>query len=113
MRRSALATAGGVGAAFLASLCCIGPILLVTAGVGAGVAAAFEPLRPAFGVLMVLLFGFGFHSVYRRSDAVPESAVAGQSCSRSGRVRDKVFLWVGLFIAIVIWSFPTWSVWLL
>ena len=106
-------TTGGVGAAFLASLCCIGPILLVTVGIGAGVAAAFEPLRPAFGVLMLLLFGFGFYSVYGRSNSLPESAAAGQACARTGRVRDKVFLWVGLFIAIVIWSFPTWSVWLL
>ena len=113
MRKSVLATAGGVGAAFLASVCCIGPILLVTVGIGAGVAAAFEPLRPLFGVLMLLLFGFGFYGVYGRYNAVPESAAAGQACARSGRVRDRVLLWVGFFIAVVIWSFPTWSVWLL
>lgn len=113
MRRSALATAGGVCAAFLASVCCVGPILMVTIGVGAGLAATFEPLRPAFGVAMLLLFAFGFYSVYGRSRAPREAALEGQSCVRSTGVREKAILWVGFVIAILVWTFPTWSVWLL
>lgn len=46
MRRSLAAGAGGVGAATLGSLCCIGPLLFVTLGGGAGLASTFEPLRP-------------------------------------------------------------------
>ena len=113
MRKSALATAGGVGAAFLASICCIGPVLMVTLGVGAGFASTFEPLRPVFGVVMLLMFAFGFYSVYGRSPMARESALDGQSCERRTGVREKTILWVGFVIAILVWTFPTWSVWLL
>jgi len=114
MRESAIAASGGVVAAFLASLCCIGPIVLVTVGVGAGLAATFEPLRPALGVVMVLLLGFAFYSVYRKGDVSTTAAkIAGQACSRTSRRREKAFLWVGVGIAIVLWTFPTWSTWLL
>jgi len=49
-RNSRMVWAGvrGVTAAFLGSLCCVGPLLFVTLGVGAGLASTFEPLRPVF-----------------------------------------------------------------
>lgn len=50
----------------LGSLCCVGPLLVVTLGVGAGLASALEPLRPAFGVVMLALFAVGFWTVYGR-----------------------------------------------
>ena len=61
-----LAAAGAVLAAFGAALCCVGPILFVTFGVGAGLASTFEPLRPLFTALAVLGLGFGFYTVYAR-----------------------------------------------
>lgn len=112
MRKSAIATAGGIFAAFLASLCCIGPILLVTLGVGAGLATTFEPLRPVFGVLALVLFGFGFYVVYGRKHAALGPTPDGQTCVRPG-VREKAFLWIGIVIATALWLFPKWSVWLL
>lgn len=41
-RRGLAASLGAIGAALLASLCCIGPVLLVTLGVGAGLAKLAE-----------------------------------------------------------------------
>jgi mercuric ion transport protein len=117
VRREVLAGLGGVGAAVAGTLCCIGPLMVVTFGVGAGLAATFEPLRPLFGVLMVAAFALAFYSVYGKR-AVVDSATAaacapGEACARPrSRTREKAILWVALVMAIVIWTFPTWSTWL-
>ena len=122
MRRALVAGAGGVVAAFLASLCCVGPLLFVTLGVGAGLASTFEPLRPVFGVLMVALLAAGFWAVYgrrRAATAMPtQDAVAGDACASAAcvvpvrRVRDVAILWSATALALVLWTFPTWSLWL-
>lgn len=110
-RAGLLAAAGGVAAAFGAALCCMGPILFVTFGVGAGLASTFEPLRPLFTGLAVLGLGFGFHTVYGRRDA---ACAPGEACEvpRSRR-RDEVLLWGATLLAVVLWSFNYWSLLLL
>lgn len=128
MRKAVLTSVGGVTAAFLASLCCVGPLLFVTLGVGAGLASAFEPLRPVFGVLMLALLAAGFWAVYGRRVAAPlgalgDDARAADADPRRGspvacasplrRGRDVVVLWSATVLALVLWSFPTWSLWLL
>lgn len=150
MRNSLLAGAGGVVAAFLGSLCCVGPLLFVTLGVGAGLASTFEPLRPLFGALMALLLGAGFWTVYGRRqlrpvanlggratltrgpldapagagadhagvsgarEATGRTVIAGASASCAApRRRDVVLLWGATLLAAVLWTFPTWSLWLL
>lgn len=112
IHKSAVAASAGVFAAFLGSLCCIGPILLVTIGIGAGLATTLEPLRPVFGVIMLLMFGVAFYSVYGKRVTAGDAGLEGQACVHASR-RDKAFLWAGAIVAIVMWSFPTWSTWLL
>ena len=114
-RRSALAALGAVVAAFLASVCCVGPLLFVTLGVGAGFASQFEPLRPVFTVLTLALLAVGFYIVYGRNGA-PESA----SCGPDGecraprrRGRDKALLWTATILALLFLTFPQWSLLLL
>jgi len=122
MSRTTLwAGAGGVTAAFLGSLCCAGPLLFVTLGVGAGLASTFEPLRPVFAVLMIGLFGLAFYSVYGRR-ARPakvdqgDSSIAGVAQTACAvprdRGRERVILWLAALLALVLWTFPTWSRWL-
>jgi mercuric ion transport protein len=128
MSRTTLwAGAGGVSAAFLASLCCMGPLLFVTLGVGAGLATTFEPLRPVFDVVMVALFGLAFYSVYGRRPVGVAVASSGSGTSSQSvgtgptdacmvprnRRRDKVILWLTAVLALVLWTFPTWSKWLI
>ena len=114
MRRALVGALGGVVAALLGSLCCMGPLVFVTLGVGAGLASTFEPLRPVFGLLMLGLLGLGFYTVYGRraspvasahSACVPEAACAVPR----RRTREKVILWTAVMLALVLWSFPTWS----
>ncbi len=115
MKRSfgaAGASVGSVGAAFLASLCCAGPVLFVTLGVGAGVASRFEPLRPVFTGLSVGLLAVGFYAVYGRRPA----GDAGRSCDVDGsctvtrsRTRNLVLLWSATLFALALLTFPQWS----
>lgn len=121
MRRSLLTSLGGVTAALVGSLCCTGPLLFVTLGVGAGLASTFEPLRPVFGAAMLGFFAFGFHRAYaRRRVATIEPSAAiqhdGDSSGSAGacelprrRDRDVVILWVAAVVAFVLWTFPSWS----
>lgn len=128
MRRTVLSGVGGVAAAFLGSLCCVGPLLFVTLGVGAGFASAFEPLRPVFGMLMLALLAAGFWAVYgRRATLLPRAASAGTgtlgcapACATATtgamparRGHDVAILWSATVLALVLWTFPTWSLWLL
>jgi len=106
------AAAGAIGAALLASLCCVGPLLFVTLGVGAGFASQFEPLRPLFTVLSVGLLALGFYVVYGRRTA-PVCAPDGSCAVPLDRTRDKVLLWLATVLAIVFLTFPQWSLLLL
>lgn len=113
-RGGILASLGAVGAAALASLCCIGPLLFVTLGVGAGLASTFEPLRPLFTALTVALLGAGFYVVYGRRPAVasPAAVVCGPdgSCAvPRNRRRERALLWTATLIALVLLTFPQWS----
>lgn len=117
MGRPLYAGLGGLGAAFLGSLCCTGPLIAVAFGVGAGLGSRFEPLRPLFGALMVGLFAVAFYAVYGRRPAAAgdESAACGpgEACAvPRNRTRDKAILWSAAVLALVFWTFPSWSKWL-
>jgi mercuric ion transport protein len=84
MKRTTVAGAGAVGAAFLASLCCIGPVIFVALGVGAGLASTFEPLRPVFVALTIALVAMGFYVVYGR-----KPAKAGRARAAPCRAADR------------------------
>ena len=103
-----LAGVGGVAAGFFGALCCVGPLIVLTFGVGAGLASFFEPLRPLFGAVMVGAFAVGFYGAYR---ADPE-CVAGECAAPRSRF-DRALLWIALLVALTLWTFPTWSLWLL
>ncbi len=117
MRKTLFTSFGGVAAALLGSLCCAGPLVFVALGVGAGLAGTFEPLRPVFGILMVALLGAGFYTVYdarprpvKGLGASADGCAVGESCAvPRSRTRDKAILWTAAVLALVLWTFPTWS----
>ena len=113
MRSVTLTGAGGVVAAFLGSLCCIGPLLFVTLGVGAGFASALERYRPLFGVLMAASLVLGFGTVYGRRVAIARRAPGSAPSCAPARPGDVALLWGATALALVLWTFPRWSLWLL
>src|SRR2546422_9333460 len=90
--KTALAATGGVVAAVVSTLCCVGPLVAVALGLsGAGLAAMFEPLRPYFVAGTVLALGFGF--VVLRSEE-RRAGGAGPFCaSPGGRRRVECAVW--------------------
>ena len=61
------ALVGGVLASIGASVCCVGPLLLLSLGIGGawiGNLTALEPYRPVFIVLVLVFLGLAFRKLY-------------------------------------------------
>lgn len=87
---------GAIAAAVAASICCVGPFVLLALGIsGAWISSltAFEPYRPVFMAVTFLFLGFAFYKVYRKPKA--EECAAGSYCAdpRSDRI-NKMTLWI-------------------
>lgn len=106
MHKSTFTGIGAVVSAVLASLCCIGPLVLTGLGV-AGLGAAglaftlFEPYRPYLIGLTGLFLGLGFYVMYRKPAETCQEVVC--AVPRSHRMQ-KAGLWIvtgltGLMVA--------------
>ena len=81
---AALSAKGSLVAGFLAavgaSVCCVGPLVLLTLGIGGawiGSLTAFEPYRPLFIGLTLLFLGLAFRKVYLG----PQMCASGAPCA--------------------------------
>lgn len=95
MNKERLAVGGALLSAFVASLCCIGPLLFAALGIGAfGAASLFVTARPYLLSAAGLLLAFGFYRAYfRRAEAcAPGEACATKPINKAGRAG----LWLGL-----------------
>jgi mercuric ion transport protein len=107
---------GGILAAFLASLCCLGPVLFAALGVGvgatgflastAGFLKAFVPYRPFLIGASLLAIGVGFYLAYRKPSA---SCSTDANCAGS-RSRPKLlfFLWMSTVLILFFVLSPYW-----
>lgn len=108
-------TLSGVVAAFLASLCCVGPVVFAAIGVGAGATGLLAstagvlnmlvPYRPRLIGLTVGLLGWSFYLAYRSRPA----GGRGTSC-RSGvkPTAQRTFVWIATITALVLVLAPYW-----
>ncbi|MBI4370791.1 MAG: cation transporter [Elusimicrobia bacterium] len=101
----ALASAG------LASICCIGPLIMTGLGLGSlGLAAGLTRYRPLFLALTGLVLAAGFYLAYRKRAV----ACADGNCElRSGNRTVKATLWAVTVMTLGVATFPNWSAWLL
>jgi copper chaperone CopZ len=100
-------TLASVIAAIVASVCCIGPIVAVGLGLSAaGLAAAFEPLRPYFLGLTFIILGFAFYRAYHRPE---ENCAAGVCEKPASRRAQMLVLWLGAAIVVLFAAFPYYS----
>jgi len=96
---------GAVVAGFLASLCCIGPLLFVVLGVGAfGAAAYLESARPFLlgGSVLMLAFGFYWTYIRRTEQCEPGEACATKPINRMSRMG----LWIASVAVLVFALMP-------
>jgi mercuric ion transport protein len=108
-RRGWLAT-GGVLGAFLASACCIGPLVLLTLGISGawiGNLTALEPYKPIFAVIALGFIAAGFRQVYFRKPIVCEPS---SYCARPSSARiTKVALWASLVLVLAALTIDWWA----
>ena len=100
---------GSTVAAFVASLCCLGPLILGGVGLGAAMVATFAPLRPYFLALSAVLLASGFYFVYRKPRAV--QACEGEVCAPQSRTRRvaKPLLWLATAAVLALAFFPSYG----
>ncbi len=102
---------GAVLAAVGASLCCVGPFVLVLLGLGGSwmsALVALAPYRPFFIVLTLAALGGGFYRLYLRPCG------DGKTCALPPvRRRQRLVFWVlsGAVLALI--AFPWYAPWFL
>ena len=97
---------GSLLTAFLASLCCAGPLMLGVLGLGAGATSRYVkvlvPYRPVFIALSFLILAVGFFSVYRRKEACSTDP----GCPTSATKTLTIALWVATVAALILILLP-------
>ncbi len=98
---------GAVLSALAASICCVGPLVLVALGAGGAWAsrlAVLEPYRPLFIGVTLALLGLSFYRAYGKPRA---SCAADGACAvpKSQRVTRAV-LWVVTALVVALLAFP-------
>ena len=109
--------------AFLASLCCITPVLAVLGGLS-GIASTFsflEPLRPYFIVFTAIILGYAFYNAYKtkKKNEIECACLPAEASAKAGDddkvdtkksfINSKSFLWIVAVIAVVLITFPYYS----
>ena len=108
MRGSRTTLVGSVASGFLASACCIGPVVLTLLGVSGGALAhRLEPLRPYLLVVTYALLGGAFYLTYRPPS---EACQPGDACAARPAGRANAFLlWIGAVMVVLSTTFPWYS----
>jgi len=98
-------TAGAL-AAIGASLCCVGPLVLLGLGISGawiGTLTALEPVRPIFIVATLAFLGLAFRKLY----LVPRSCAVGAACAELRVLgRQKLTFWMIGLSALGLLSVP-------
>lgn len=95
---------GGVLAGIAASLCCIGPLLSLTLGLGSFAASAwFAQWRAVFLGITFVLLGLAWYFTYRR----PKADCADGSCARPPGKVARLSLWLGTLVALAAAVYPS------
>jgi mercuric ion transport protein len=96
----------GVLSAVGASICCVGPLVLLALGISGawiGSLTALEPYRPIFIGLTLLFLGFAFYRLYlARPACAPESACANPRTLK----RQRLVFWIVTVLVLGLIAVP-------
>jgi len=97
-------TSGSIIAAVLASLCCIGPIVLVGLGVGSvAFFSRFDAYRPYLIAIALLLLVPAFYLTYRKREVKCEDG----SCKIENAGKwNRISVWIAVLIVAGFTAFP-------
>lgn len=93
-------------AAIGASLCCVGPLVLITLGIGGtwiSQLTALEPYSPIFsGITLIFLF-----MAFRKLYLIPRQCSPGDSCALPSTLRNqRIIFWIVTIVLIALITFP-------
>jgi mercuric ion transport protein len=96
----------GILAAIGASVCCVGPLVLLTLGIGGAWVAnltALEPLRPWFIAITLVFLGLAFRRLYLQ----PQVCEPGAACADPiVRKRQRLIFWTVAIALVALLSVP-------
>ena len=98
--------AAGVLAAIGASVCCVGPLLLLTLGIGGAWVAnltAVEPLRPWLIAATVVFLGLAFRRLYLQPQVCEPGAVCADPIVLK---RQRLIFWIVTVALLALLSVP-------
>ena len=96
----------GVLAAIGASVCCVGPLVLLMLGIGGAWIAnltALEPLRPWFIVATLLFLGFAFRRLYLQPPVCEPDALCAEPLVQK---RQRAIFWAVTAATLALLSVP-------
>jgi mercuric ion transport protein len=97
----------GALAAIGASVCCVGPLVLLMLGIGGAWVAhltALEPLRPWFIAATLLFLGLAFHHLFLR----PRACVPGAPCAEPVVLRRQRWIFAVVALAVLVLLLVPW-----
>lgn len=101
----------GALAAIGASICCVGPLVLLALGIGGtwvGSLTAMEPYRPIFIALTFLFLGLAFRRLY----LVPQVCAPGTACADPRTVkRQRLTFWSVTALLLGLLAVPSLAPW--
>ena len=96
----------GILAGIGASVCCVGPLVLLALGIGGawiGNLTSLEPYRPIFVGLTLVFLGLAYHRLYLR----PQACAPGTPCADAWpRSRQRLIFWLVAFSLLVLLAVP-------
>ena len=106
-KNSSIPLIGGVLAAIAASLCCIGPLVLVMLGMGGAWVSSLsvmEPFRPYLLVIAIIFLFFAWKKIYRAPAVV---CTPGSLCAMPQTNRTyKVLFWIVAALIVISLASP-------
>jgi mercuric ion transport protein len=113
---------GAVLAAIGASVCCVGPLLLVSLGIGGAWMSAFtsmETVRPYLIILTLIFIGLGYRKLFFVPDSCKEGEASAtapcvalppasmQSCALPEvKHKQRMIFWIGSALILLLLTFP-------
>ena len=92
-------------AAVTASLCCVVPLVLVTLGVGGAWVASlsrFEPLRPVFTAITLVMLFLAWRKLYQPATCTPDKVCADPRVQH----RQRAVFWTVSALILMLLVFP-------
>ena len=107
--RTGWSLTGAVAAAIAASVCCVGPLVLVALGIGGAWISkltVLEPLRPLFIVMTLGFLALGFYRAYRRPKDEQACGEGGSCVVPGSRRLNRLALWIGTPVLLGLLAIP-------